>query len=140
MRMKTLLPAFIIPAGVFFFFLFQDDTLKESMKRGKEVYSLNCQNCHMQNGEGMEGINPPVAKTTYLKDTKKNIDVILNGQTGEITVNGKKYDAIMRPLNYLDDKQIADVMNYIRNSWGNKYPIITPEQVKSVREKPAKTN
>ncbi len=110
------------------------------MKRGKEVYALHCQNCHMENGQGMEGVNPPVAKTTYLKDTKKNIGIILNGQTGEVVVNGKKYNAIMNPMNYLDDKEIADVLNYIRNSWGNKYPIVTPAQVKAEREKPAKTN
>lgn len=101
---------------------------------------IHCQNCHMENGEGMAGVNPPLAKTTYLKDTKKNIGYILNGQTGEITVNGKKYNAIMNPLNFLDDKQIADVLNYVRNSWGNKYPIVTPAQVKTEREKPATTN
>ena len=43
----------------------------------------------MENGQGMEGVNPPLAKTAYLKDAKKNIGYILNGQTGEITVNGK---------------------------------------------------
>jgi len=46
----------------------------------------------------------------------------------------------MNPLNYLDDKEVADVLNYVRNSWGNKYPIVTPAQVKTEREKPAKTN
>jgi hypothetical protein len=44
----------------------------------------------MENGQGMEGVNPPLAKTTYLKDAKKNIGYILNGQIGEITVNGEK--------------------------------------------------
>jgi nitrite reductase (NO-forming) len=133
MKKTFLLTAFFIPA-TFFAFVTQDKNLQESMKRGKEVYTLYCQNCHMENGQGMEGVNPPVAKTTYLKDTKKNIGIILNGQTGEITVNGKKYNAIMNPLNYLDDKQIADVLNYIRNSWGNKYPIVTPAQVKTERK------
>lgn len=140
MRKTTLLTAFFLPAATFLIFNFQKQDLQESMKRGKEVYTLHCQNCHMENGEGMEGVNPPVAKTTYLKDVKKNIGYILNGQTGEITVNGKKYNAIMNPLNYLDDQQIADVLNFIRNSWGNKYPVVTPAQVKAEREKPAKTN
>jgi mono/diheme cytochrome c family protein len=133
MRKTLLLTAFFIPAA-FFVFITQDKILKESMARGKEVYSLYCQNCHMEDGQGMEGVNPPVAKTTYLKDTKKNIGIILNGQTGEVVVNGKKYNAIMLPLNYLDDKQIADVLNYVRNSWGNKYPIVTPAQVKAERK------
>jgi nitrite reductase (NO-forming) len=104
------------------------------MKRGKEVYILHCQNCHMENGQGMEGVNPPLAKTTYLKDAKKNIGIILKGQTGEVVVNGKKYNAIMNPMDYLDDQQIADVLNYVRNSWGNKYPYISPAQVKAERK------
>src|SRR5688572_20529137 len=110
------------------------------MKQRKEVYLLELQNCYIENGNGLEGVKSSLAKTTYLKDTKKNIDIILNGQTGEVVVNGKKYNAIMNPMNYLDDKQVADVLNYIRNSWGNKYPIVTPAQVKTEREKPAKTN
>lgn len=140
MKKTILVAAFFIPTAAVFFFLFQEDILQESMKRGKEVYTLHCQSCHMENGQGTEGINPPVAKTAYLKNVKKNIGIILNGQTGGITVNGKKYDAIMNPLNYLDDNQIADVLNYIRNSWENKYPIVTPAQVKTEREKPAKMN
>lgn len=133
MRKTFLLTALAIPTTLFVF-ISQDKNLQESMKRGKEVYILHCQNCHMENGEGMEGVNPPVAKTTYLKDTKKNIGIILNGQTGEVVVNGKTYNAIMNPMNYLDDKEIADVLNYIRNSWGNKYPIVTPAQVKAQRK------
>jgi len=140
MRKAAFFTALLIPAATVFMFYSQDKNLQESMKRGKEVYTLHCQNCHMENGQGMEGVNPPVAKTTYLKDTKKNIGIILNGQTGEVIVNGKKYNAIMNPLNYLDDKEIADVLNYVRNSWGNKYPIVTPAQVKTEREKPAKLN
>ena len=133
MRKTFLFTGLFMTAGILVF-TDQDKNLQESMKRGKEVYALHCQNCHMENGEGMEGVNPPLAKTTYLKDTKKNIGIILNGQSGEVVVNGKKYNAIMNPLNYLDDQQIADVLNYIRNSWGNKYPIVTPAQVKAQRK------
>ena len=133
MRKTFLLAGSILPV-IFLATEFQDKNLQESMKRGKEVYTLHCQNCHMENGEGTEGINPPLAKTTYLKDTKKNIGIILNGQTGEVVVNGKKYNAIMNPMNYLDDAEIADVLNYVRNSWGNKYPIVTAAQVKAERK------
>jgi len=133
MRKTLLLTGIFIPM-ILLAFKFQDKNLQESMKRGKEVYMIHCQNCHMENGQGMEGVNPPLAKTAYLKDAKKNIGYILNGQTGEITVNGKKYNAIMNPLNYLDDIQIANVLNYVRNSWGNKYPIVTPAQVKAERK------
>lgn len=131
---KTFLFSGFFMTATFLVITDQDKNLQESMKRGKEVYALHCQNCHMEDGKGMEGVNPPLAKTTYLKDTKKNIGIILNGQTGEVEVNGKKYNAIMNPMNYLDDKEIADVLNYVRNSWGNKYPVVTPAQVKAVRK------
>jgi mono/diheme cytochrome c family protein len=106
-----------------------------SFSNGKEVYINNCQSCHMEKGEGVEGLNPPLAKTTYLKDTKKIINIILKGQSGEITVNGKKYNTIMPAQDYLTDQQIADVLTYIRNSWGNKYPAVTTAQVKAQRKK-----
>ena len=128
--------ACILP--IFLAWTFPDPELDESMKRGKEVYGLYCQSCHMENGEGLEGVNPPVAHTDYVKDVEKNVAIILNGQTGEVTVNGKKYNGIMNPLNYLEDKQIADVLNYIRNSWGNKYPIVTEARVKDIRSKASK--
>ena len=90
--------------------------------------------CHLVDGKGTD-IFPPVAKTDYLKKpTKTLINIILLGQSGEITVNKKKYDALMPAQSYLDDGQIADVLNYIRNSMGNKVPgTITPEQVKTLR-------
>jgi len=113
---------------------FQKYDLAKSIVRGKEVYANYCQNCHMADGKGTE-IYPPVAKTDYLKKPSKFlINIILQGQSGEITVNKVKYDALMPGQAYLTDEQIADVLNYIRNSLGNKIPTaITPEQVKALR-------
>jgi nitrite reductase (NO-forming) len=113
-----------------------DQKLNESIKRGKDVYAIYCQNCHMEDGKGMPEINPPVAHADYLKKPAKTlIGVILFGQSGEVVVNGKKYNAIMPAQEYLTDMQIADVLNYIRNSWGNKIPgIITPAMVKAQRK------
>jgi nitrite reductase (NO-forming) len=110
--------------------------LGESIKRGKEVYTLFCQNCHMEDGKGTPDINPPLAKADYLKKPAKTlISVILDGQSGEVVVNGKKYNAMMPAQAYLTDIQIADVLNYARNSWGNKIPgTITPAMVKAQRK------
>ena len=102
--------------------------------KGKEVYTLYCQSCHLENGQGLEGVYPPLAKTNYLKDTKKIIDVILNGQFGEVIVNGKKYNTDMPAQAYLTDEQIAAVLTYIRSSWGNKYLAVTAAQVKAERK------
>jgi mono/diheme cytochrome c family protein len=112
------------------------DSLTESVKRGKEIYTNNCMSCHMENGQGVEALYPPLAKADYLmKDPKKAIGIILNGQNEEIVVNGKKYSTIMPAQNYLTDQQIADVINYTCNNWGNKSKTeIKPDMVKAERK------
>jgi mono/diheme cytochrome c family protein len=116
---------------------FQTGDLAKSIKRGEEVYTTSCVTCHQPNGEGLEGAFPPLAKADFLvkdKDGKKSIGVILNGQNGEITVNGKKYNTEMPTQSFLTDEQIADVLNYARNTWGNKAKAITPALVKAERK------
>lgn len=112
----------------------QSSELKESMDRGKKVYFANCVTCHMQNGEGIEGVYPPLAKSDYLmEDNTRAIKQVLEGAIGAMTVNGKKYNGFMTgfPLN---DKEVSDVLNYIRNSWSNIGDRITAEEVKKARE------
>jgi nitrite reductase (NO-forming) len=91
----------------------------------------------MMNGEGQPGLYPPLAKADYMKKAtpKKLIEIILKGQNEEITVNGKKYNVLMPPQPYLTDEQIADVLNYTRNAWGNKIKgTIIAAQVKAERK------
>lgn len=111
--------------------------LPQSVIRGKELYTTYCQNCHMEDGKGQAGVFPPLAKADYLKKTpvSKIIDLVLKGQTGEITVNGTQYNAQMLAMDYLSDEQVADVLNYTYNSWGNKsLKAVTPAQVKKARQ------
>ena len=113
-----------------------DQEMKESIERGKEVYNLYCMNCHMEDGNGMPGVNPPLAKADFLKKPAKTlINIILKGESGEVVVNGTKYNVPMPAQEYLTDRQIADVLNYSKNSWGNKIPgIVTPAMVESLRK------
>jgi len=112
----------------------QSFDLKASIERGKDVYTTSCQNCHMENGEGMPDVFPPLAKSDYLKkDAKILINTVLKGMEGEIVVNGKKYNSLMPAQDYLSDEQISDVFNYVRNSWGSKAAAILPSQVKALR-------
>ena len=110
-------------------------SLPKSIERGKEAYTTYCQNCHQADGKGTAGAFPPLAKSDFLKKpAKAMIDNILLGQTGETTVNGQKYNGVMPAQNYLSDDQIADILNYVRNSWGNKSAVaVTPAQVKKAR-------
>jgi mono/diheme cytochrome c family protein len=107
--------------------------LKASIERGKEVYDINCTSCHMEKGEGLEGAFPPLAKSDYLMaDKARSIKQILNGASGEMVVNGKTYNGEM-PAMDLTDEQVSDVLNYVRNSWGNKGAAVTPAEVKAQR-------
>lgn len=124
----------LLIAGTCWIALAQEDTLKESMKRGEEIYTNNCASCHMPEGEGVENTFPPVAKTTYLADQNRAINIILHGQEGEITVNGSKYDIPMDAFSDLTDQEVADVLNYISNSWENKNPMIKAPMVKAQRK------
>jgi len=134
--MKSSIQLALIINGIFFLgsSFFQSGTAK-SIERGKEVYASYCQNCHMEDGNGTPDVFPPVAKTDYVKrPAKELIKIILEGQSGEIVVNKKTYNGMMPAQSYLTDEQIADVLNYVRNSWGNKIPgTITPAQVKALR-------
>lgn len=133
----------IIAGGVLLFLMIsgsafvQSYDLPKSVTRGKELYVMYCQNCHMEDGKGVEGVFPPLAEADYLKKQPVNsiIAILLKGQNGEITVNGVNYNTPMMPLDYLTDEQVADILNYTYNSWGNKsVKAVTPAQVKKARQ------
>ena len=88
----------------------------------------------MPSGEGLGGAFPPLAQSNWLKNQKKIIGVVLKGLEGEVTVNDEVYNAVMPPLNHLTDREIADVLNFVSNNWGNKHPLIKPEHVKAERK------
>jgi mono/diheme cytochrome c family protein len=119
-------------------FSFQDKPkfdLKASVARGKEVYAAQCISCHMEQGEGIENVYPPLAKADYLKKDKNVLaGQILHGISGEIKVNGVVYNGEMTPYEHLSDQEVSDVLNYIRNSWGNKGDAVRPEDVKGQRK------
>jgi nitrite reductase (NO-forming) len=109
-------------------------TVPEQIKAGKEIYGRTCFACHQAEGQGIPTVFPPLAKSDYLNaDPKRAIDGVLHGKSGEITVNGKKYNNIMTSQNLSDD-EVASVLTYVYNSWGNKKIVITPAMVKAQRK------
>ncbi len=110
------------------------DPLAESMKRGATVYDENCAVCHLGQGQGVPNVFPPLAKSDWLTEDRReaSIRVVKYGQTGEIQVNGKTYNSTMANLGLYED-EVADVMNYILNNWGNSSDkIVTEEEVKAI--------
>ncbi len=108
-------------------------SLAEKIASGKQIFTKTCFACHQANGEGIANVFPPLAKSDFLNaDVKRAIGFVLNGKTGEITVNGKKYNNIMTKQ-VLTDDEIADVLTYVYNSWGNNKTNVTPAMVSEVK-------
>ncbi len=107
---------------------YQEFDLKASMDRGKSIYEMQCITCHMPEGEGLAGVYPPIAKSDYLSDKNRLVKVILFGVRGPMKVNGVEYNGEMIGIS-LDDEQVSDVLNYVRNSWGNKGAAILPKDI-----------
>jgi nitrite reductase (NO-forming) len=108
-------------------------TFEERQKAGKIVFEASCAACHQPTGQGVPGAFPPLAGSDFLMaDKARAIHTVVHGREGEMTVNGQKYNGVMPSLG-LNDEDIADVLTYVRSSWGNKGDIVTPEEVKKQR-------
>lgn len=129
-----IIAVFIFTLTLMSFNVSQKFDLKASIERGKEIYNTQCITCHMEKGEGIESVFPPLAKSDYLMaDKARSIRQILEGASGEMVVNGKTYNGEM-PAMDLTDEQVSDVLNFVRNSWGNKGAAVTPAEVKAQRK------
>ena len=118
--MKYLLSVYCIGVFSFLSYMQQEKPLKQSILDGEEIYQDFCLQCHLDNGKGVENAFPPLAKSDYLQNNiEASIRGVKYGLLGEITVNGKTYNSVMVNQG-LDEEEIADVMNYILNSWDNK--------------------
>ncbi|MEM7656191.1 MAG: c-type cytochrome [Bacteroidota bacterium] len=107
-----------------------------TMTAGKQVYDTYCIACHMASGNGVPDMNPPLTDPEWIEgDPERLITLTLNGLSGPIEVNGDTYDNIMTPHNFLTDEQIAQVLTYIRNSFGHSASEVLPEQVATIRAK-----
>ena len=108
------------------------------MANGARVYRVLCAACHMPDGRGVPGVIPPLAGADYLlEDRPRAVRIILQGLSGPVTVNGASYNNLMPPLDaVLSDTQVADVLTYVTNSWGNTGDAFDPDFVSRVRPQP----
>lgn len=114
--------------------------LAASIQRGATLYPTSCGTCHMPNGMGLPPVNPPLVGSELVTgDARRTIAIPLKGINGPLKVGATVFPgpmippALMFPAVINDDAKLADVLNYVRNTWGNKADAITPEQVKKVR-------
>ena len=116
-----------------------DPALAASLTRGALVYKNVCITCHQADGGGVPTMNPPLIKTEYvLGDKTRLAHIVLAGLAEPIEINGDDYKQHMPAQNYLTDQQVADVLTYVRNSFGNKASAVKVAEVQAVRATPPK--
>ena len=119
--------------GILVSFLVPQKSKAQSITNGSLIYNDFCYRCHGVNGVGRDNLIPPLKSSDYLlNNINLSIAGLKYGLKGEIIVNGKVYDGYMA-YQGLDNEEIADVMNYILNQWGNNYEgFIDASQVENI--------
>ncbi len=103
--------------------------LKQYQVQGAKVYATYCANCHQQDGKGLASLYPPLAGSDYLlEDLPRAACIIKNGQSKEIVVNGVTYSQMM-PGNPITNLEVAEVLTFIANAWGNEGGLIGVKDV-----------
>lgn len=110
-------------------------TLDQQIKAGAALFNGTCSVCHQANGQGLEGVFPPLAASDLLAATpRRAVQIVLNGLTGPLTVNGKAYNGVMPPMSQLNDDALANILTFVTHSWDNKGPpAFSAAEVKAVR-------
>ncbi len=109
-------------------------TTEERIERGRSVYAQHCGACHQAEGQGLAGAFPPLAESDYLdQGSQAVVQAVINGLSGPITVNGVEYNAVMPALGYLSDSDVADVVTFVLNSWGNPGGEVSAAEVAAAR-------
>ncbi|TNE89020.1 MAG: nitrite reductase, copper-containing [Deltaproteobacteria bacterium] len=116
-------------------------TKAQQVEAGGILFKGTCSTCHQDSGAGVKGVFPPLAGSDYLMaDKARAIGVVINGLNGPVTVNGEEYNSVMPPMSQLNDDEVANILTYVRNSWGNEGDAVSAEEVAKVRatsERPA---
>lgn len=114
----------------------EDLSTTEIMAEGEAVYNTYCLACHQEDGYGVPSLNPPLAGTDWVTgDKSRLINVILNGMSDPVEINGETYSNVMASHAHLSDAEIAAVLTFVRASFGNEAGAVSPEEVKTVRAK-----
>ena len=113
------------------------DAAADQMAEGKKNYMMICMACHQPTGAGLPPVFPPITKSPYVSGSAERLaSIILKGNAGPFTIEGKPYNNIMPAQELMmDDAKIASIMTYVRANFGNSAPAVTPEVVASARKK-----
>jgi nitrite reductase (NO-forming) len=109
-------------------------TLEGQVKAGEALFAGTCSTCHQPDGKGLAGVFPPLAQSDWMTRPHAELaGIVLNGLTGPIKVNGQDYNSVMPPMSQLTDDEVANILTYTLNSWGNPGGQVSKEDVAKVR-------
>lgn len=107
----------------------------QEFEQGRELYLFYCSSCHLESGQGLRSLYPPLAKSDYLAKYNETVPCIIRkGLEGEIIVNGKDYNLPMAAMPKITAFEITNIMNFINKSWGNDLPFVKFVDVKAKLE------
>jgi nitrite reductase (NO-forming) len=110
--------------------------IKTQVAAGESLFRGTCSVCHQHHGNGLPNVFPPLAKSDFLMANKqRSIEIVLKGLTGPVTVNGTQFNSVMPPMSQLRDDEVANILTYVRNSWGNKGEAVSAAEVTATRAK-----
>ena len=116
----------------------KDSNLLSVYRKGRDQYSVSCGACHQADGKGLPNMAPTLAKSDWVTgDAKRLIGVAVHGLMGPIKVNGKPVEGvppIMPPHGFMKDEQLAGILTYVRNAWGNRAGLISIEDITGYRK------
>jgi nitrite reductase (NO-forming) len=109
-------------------------TKAQQIGAGQARFTGTCSVCHQNDGRGLPNVFPPLAGSDFLMaDKKRAIGIVLNGLNGPVTVNGQTFDSVMPPMSQLNDDELANILTFVRNSWGNSGDAVSAAEVKEIR-------
>ncbi len=112
-----------------------NDHLEKHLEESARLYNTFCGTCHQRDGQGVKGRFPPLVRTDWVLDKEKLIEVTLRGMSGSLEVDGESYNSVMPPHAFLSDDQLASILSYVRNRFGEGAHDVLPEEVAMRREK-----
>jgi mono/diheme cytochrome c family protein len=111
------------------------DAEKKLFEAGKAQYALICGACHQPNGQGLDGLAPPLVESDWVTGSPERLArIVLQGVRGPLNVKGKVWELEMPPVNVLSDEEIAALLTYIRREWGHTASATTPDYIGKVRK------
>ncbi len=129
---------FLTSISILFSIACNNDPNATTYVQGKALYQIHCANCHIETGEGLKGLIPPLAKADYLQNHRGELACIIrNGLKGDVVVNGITYNQqVMLPNTQLNDFEITNVLNYVQTAWGNEQKqVVTLDEVRAALAK-----